>query len=83
MTKKFELSAYGVEEMNQKELVEMEGGFPWWLPFFIDAGVRIVTGYSITDLIVEAAEVVQNGIDSNGTGIDGWTWTAADAHGRR
>jgi hypothetical protein len=26
MTKKFELSAYGVEEMNQKELVDVEGG---------------------------------------------------------
>jgi hypothetical protein len=26
MTKKFELSAYGVEEMNQKELIDVEGG---------------------------------------------------------
>ena len=26
MVKKFELSAYGVEEMNQKELVDVEGG---------------------------------------------------------
>lgn len=26
MTKQFELSAYGVEEMNQKELVGIEGG---------------------------------------------------------
>jgi hypothetical protein len=26
MTKKFELSAYGVEEMNQKELIGIEGG---------------------------------------------------------
>ncbi|MDR2652307.1 MAG: hypothetical protein LBC68_08350 [Prevotellaceae bacterium] len=37
MTKKIELSAYGVEEMNQKELVDVEGGlfFPveyvYWL----------------------------------------------------
>ena len=26
MVKKFELSAYGVEEMNQKEMVDVEGG---------------------------------------------------------
>ncbi|MDR2650795.1 MAG: hypothetical protein LBC68_00565 [Prevotellaceae bacterium] len=37
MTKKFELSAYGVEEMNQKELVDVEGGlffaveYVYWL----------------------------------------------------
>jgi hypothetical protein len=31
MTKKFELSAYGVEEMNQKELVDVERGIWWWV----------------------------------------------------
>ena len=53
MTKKFELSAYGMEEMNQKELVDVEGGLVWaWLLAFIaeetiDEALTRLTGHGI------------------------------------
>ena len=44
MTKQFELSAYGVEEMNKKEIMEIEGGndFAFWL---LDANTGYYTFY--------------------------------------
>jgi hypothetical protein len=61
MTKKFELSAYGVEEMNQKELIDVEGGVcnPWFwmaMAWLIDGAVKATTGSSITDLCAAAIE---------------------------
>jgi hypothetical protein len=85
MTKKFELSAYGVEEMNQKELVDVEGGMavPWWAILALDVVAEAITGHSLSELIVGAAAKIQEASAANCTGIDGWTWTAADAHCRR
>ena len=46
MVKKFELSTYGVEEMNQKELVDVEGGsiLGWLIIAGILALVIILSG---------------------------------------
>jgi hypothetical protein len=44
MTKKFELSAYGVEEMNQKELIDVEGGLGeyLWLYYSVQYAVDML-----------------------------------------
>jgi hypothetical protein len=85
MTKKFELSAYRVEEMNQKELIDVEGGaaVPWWVILALDVAAEAITGHSLSELIVAAAAKIQEASAANCTDIDGWTWTAADAHCRR
>ncbi|MDR2650793.1 MAG: class IIb bacteriocin, lactobin A/cerein 7B family [Prevotellaceae bacterium] len=64
MAKKFELSAYGVEEMNQKELVNVEGGLHplvWMaLGWLVDGAVKAATGSSLTDLCAAAIEETAN-----------------------
>jgi lactobin A/cerein 7B family class IIb bacteriocin len=73
MTKKFELSAYGVEEMNQKELVDVEGGY-WWIVVAVDAACILVTGYSMAELLAMGTA----DLASYGSVV-----TNADLHGRR
>lgn len=41
--KKFELSAYGVEEMEQKELIEVNGGEPISISVVIAAATLLFT----------------------------------------
>ena len=49
MTKQFELSAYGVEEMNKKELMEIEGGGVLaWIIIGLTALLVVLVGGTMT-----------------------------------
>jgi lactobin A/cerein 7B family class IIb bacteriocin len=67
MTKKFELSAYGVEEMNQKELVDVEGGSIVGVVLLIILGVGALIGAGmLSNYLNENYFLEYQGINTNG-----------------
>jgi lactobin A/cerein 7B family class IIb bacteriocin len=40
--KNLDLNAYGVEEMNQQEMIDTNGGIAWWAAVLIVVAVLVV-----------------------------------------
>ncbi|MDR0754378.1 MAG: hypothetical protein LBF04_03215 [Prevotellaceae bacterium] len=67
MTKKFELSTYGVEEMNQKELIDVEGGSVIGVVLLIILGIGALIGAGLlNNYLSENYYLDYQGINSDG-----------------